>query len=269
MRRLALDWRIGLERQMKLLVNPLCWYMAFQAIGLTARLKHESDRTRARSILKVLLLITLLFAAISTPGAGRALEASLSAPESAKSAFAPAFIFVLGGGYRPGTIPAEDILVEDSERRVLHAVAAWRRNPGAHLVFAGASYLAGELREPDRLVKLMAETAHNLGVPSGALLLEPHSRNTREHPIEALKLPQVNPGSPISVVTSAWHMRRALGEFCRYFQHVRPDGAEEAPTRIGWRDFIPDAGALDFNTTLLREWIGIVWYANWSAPSKC
>jgi uncharacterized SAM-binding protein YcdF (DUF218 family) len=116
----------------------------------------------------------------------------------------------------------------------------------------------------------MAETARNLGVPSAALLLEPHSRNTREHPIEGLKVPGVSPSTPITVVTSPWHMRRALNEFCRYFEHVQPDAAAAMMhTRVGWQDFIPDADTLVFNTTLLREWVGMIWYANRNSVRKC
>jgi hypothetical protein len=57
-------------------------------------------------------------------------------PESPNSGPAPVFIFVLGGGYLPADNPDEDILVDDSERRVVHGVYLWRRNPNAHIVLS-------------------------------------------------------------------------------------------------------------------------------------
>jgi uncharacterized SAM-binding protein YcdF (DUF218 family) len=172
----------------------------------------------------------------------------------------PAFIFVLGGGYDPGVIPDEDNLSAESERRVVHGVTLWRRYPHARLVFSDALEYPGR-RELARHAQLMAATAINRGVPASAVLLEPRSRNTREHPLEALTLPGVTSAIPIAVVTSGWHMRRAQRKFCRYFQHVRIDPVPELQRSVGCQDFIPDAGTLDANTTPLREWVGMFWYA--------
>ena len=156
---------------------------------------------------------------------------------------APAFIFVLGGGYSPGMIPDEDILVTESQRRVLHGVSLWRRYPDARLVFSGVAYEYASIRKPDRLVQLMAGTARVRGVPASAVLLEPRSGNTREHPIEALTLPGVTAATPIAVVTSGWHMRRAQREFRRYFQHVRPYPVPSSLRPVAWQDLVPDAGS--------------------------
>lgn len=148
----------------------------------------------------------------------------------------------------------------ENQRRVLHGVTLWRRYPDARLVLSGAmEYL--DRRNLGRHAQLMAEVSVNQGVPAYAVLLEPRSRNTREHPIEALTLPGVTSATPIAVVTSGWHMRRAQREFYRYFQHVQTDPVPEPQCPVGWQDFIPDAGTLSDNTTLLREWVGMLWYA--------
>lgn len=244
---------------MKFLVSPFSWYLVLQAAGLVVLLRRMSGRSRA--LLRVLLLLTVLVAAASTPVTRRALEASLSPRPMSDTTLAPAFIFVLGGGYLPGARPDQDVLVEESEQRVLRGVSLWRRYPAARLVFSGATYDYSGLREPDRLAQLMAEVALERGAPSLSVLLEPHSRNTREHPIQALALSGVTPVTPIAVVTSAWHMRRARREFCRYFQHVQAYPVPSDLQRTQWRDVLPDARTLDVNTTLLREWVGMLWYA--------
>ena len=177
----------------------------------------------------------------------------------------PAFIFVLGGGYSPGVIPDEDILSPESQQRVLHGVTIWRRFPKATVVFSGAMDYAN--RDPSQHTLLMAEVAMNRGVPVSALLLESRSRNTREHPVQALTLPGVRSGTVIALVTSDWHMRRARREFCRYFEYVQPDPLPEVQPSPAWQDYIPDAGSLEANTTLLDEWVGMIWYALRSTQS--
>ncbi len=242
---------------MKFLINPFFWYLLLQSAGLLALQRHSIGRSRA--LLRALLLLTLLLAMVSTPLSRTGLEASLMLAPTSSSAMAPAFIFVLGGGYLPGVVPDEDILVAESQRRVLHGVTLWRRYSDARMVFSGVMEYQGR-REPDRHAQLMADAAMNRGVPSSAVLLEPCSRNTREHPVEALTLPGVTSATPIALVTSGWHMRRAQREFCRYFEQVQTYPVPEVQHPVGWQDFIPDADTLDANTTLLREWVGILWY---------
>lgn len=186
---------------------------------------------------------------------------------TSNSPIVPAFIFVLGGGYDPGVIPDEDMLSAESQRRVLHGITLWEHYPEAHMVLSGAMEYKG-MREPDRHAQLMAEAAINRGVPASAVLLESRSRNTREHPVEALTLPGVTSAAPIAVVTSDWHMRRAQREFCRYFQQVQTYPVPKVQRSMGWQDFIPDAGTLDANTTLLREWVGMLWYAILGAQTQ-
>lgn len=242
---------------MKALVNSLFWYLLIQLTGLWVLQKRLSDRGRV--LTRGLFGLTLLLAFVATPLAQRLLERSLTSP-LVEMARPPEVIFVLGGGYVPGVIPEEDILVPESMRRVGRAATLWRGYPGARMVLSGAAPEYQAIRAADRHAQLMAKAARDLGVPERALLLEPRSWNTREHPIEALKLPGVTPATPISIVTSSWHMRRARMEFCRYFAHVYPYPVPEVTRRVGWQDVVPNAGRLGANTTLIHEWAGVLWY---------
>jgi uncharacterized SAM-binding protein YcdF (DUF218 family) len=244
---------------MKSLVNPLLWFLLFQIAGLYVLLRRLSDRSRI--ILWSLLILTLLLGMLSTPLVRIGLEASLQVASSPDSSITPAYIFVLGGGYLPGSIPEEDVLVVESQRRVLHAVMVWRRFPDAKMVFSGASYEDEKARGPVRHAQLMAEAARNKGMPASALLLESRSKNTREHPVEALKITDVTIATPIGLVTSGWHMRRAQREFCRYFKQVIIYPVPSEQQSWSWRDILPDVDTLGANTTLLREWVGLLWYA--------
>lgn len=215
----------------------------------------------ARKLIWMLLMISLVgLGALSTPSVSRSLERSLSHAVNNQEGNAPTYIFVLGGGYLPGASLDQDVLVEESSRRVLAAIAWWREYPQAKLVFSGA---LGEIknRPNDRLVQLMAETAMCHGVPKSHLVLEGSSVNTREHPIKALELPGITSKTQIGLVTSNSHMRRARREFSRYFSAILIHPVPLSSYSVGWQDFIPNPDSLGASTIFLQEWVGIVWYA--------
>ena len=60
----------------------------------------------------------------------------------------------------------------------------WNQNPSVKLVFSSASVYQN--REDSRYAELM------LGVTESAMTIEPNSRNTRGHPVEALNVPLVD-----------------------------------------------------------------------------
>lgn len=128
------------------------------------------------------------------------------------------------------------------------------------MVLSGTVHEYEGIRDPDLHAQLMADVAMCRGVSASSILLEPRSNNTREHPVEALKFPGVAPITPIGIVTSDWHMRRAQQEFRRYFQQVTTYPVPPLRDTQGLKSLIPAANALGDNTILLREWVGILWY---------
>lgn len=241
---------------MKFLINPFFYVLLLQSTLLFGLRRHIKNSGRA--YLRASFFFTLLLMLMAMPLAGRLLLSSLTVPKS-PSSLEPQFIFVLGGSYVPGTMPAEDVLGFESQLRTLHAVELWRQHAMAKIVFAGKENFP--LRNTDRGVQLMAELAVQRGVPAEKILLEANSRNTRAHPIEALTLAGVSAQTPITIVTSSWHTKRALQEFRRHFQNVQVDPVQETRSPLGWRDFLPNAHSLSTNTMLLYEWVGIFWYA--------
>lgn len=228
------------------------WYLLTILIGLFL-LRRSMDGGNRR-IANGLILFTLLTALASTPLVGIVLELSLRVDRTGISGSTPEFIIVLSGGYIVGNSSGRDILTTYSAERVSHGVNEWRSNRAARLVFSGWS---GNGRD----TQLMARAAAGYGVPDSVLMLEAHSRNTREHPVEVLLLAGVNPTKHVAVVTSGWHMRRARREFCRYFERI--DLYPVPPRKRGGalELLVPQAGTLGGNTLLLREWVGIIWYA--------
>ena len=56
-------------------------------------------------------------------------------------------------------------------------------------------------------------------------------------------------------------MRRARGEFFRYFERLDLYPVPTVERIPSLHYVVPQASTLSRNTDLLREWVGIVWYA--------
>lgn len=179
--------------------------------------------------------------------------------EEAPKLTAPDYIFVLGAGYNPGVTDEQDMLGGECYHRVLTAVALWRQFPRAKFVLSGGGTDYPE-RPIERLGQLMRKAAILNGVPATQIIMEPHSLNTRQHPIEALKLPGVTANEPIALVTSGWHMRRARREFDRYFLKVGCSPVLLQNEPVKFYSFMPNSDAMSRNTVFLQEWIGMGWY---------
>ncbi|NCW84309.1 MAG: hypothetical protein EBV75_06250 [Acidimicrobiia bacterium] len=68
----------------------------------------------------------------------------------------------------------------------------------------------------------------------------------------------MNRDSKIAIVTSDFHLRRALGEFNNHFTNVEAFGTGDAATGLSWLDFVPLATHLDENIYRIKEFAGII-----------
>ena len=121
-------------------------------------------------------------------------------------------IIVLGGAVEADTsIGRDQISVNDAGERPIAFADLARRYPQARLVFSGG---AGSTRE-DAVseAEIVSRFADTLGVPRNRLILEQQSRNTRENAVFSARMTQPKPGERWLLVTSAWHMPRAIGCF--------------------------------------------------------
>ena len=109
----------------------------------------------------------------------------------------------------------------------------------------------------------MMEFANNYGVPNYKLIADTLSLTTWEHPQRIIELPIIDKHTKILLVTSKWHMKRALFSFKQYFDEVFPSPISVSSVNnfiYAIQRFIPQPGALSRSTTMLHEWIGLLWY---------
>ena len=240
---------------MRSLIDPV-WFLLL-VLTLTIFVKVASTKlSRVIKLLARVSVSTLVF--LSTGVATLIFDQILANETSPRSDWSPEFIFVLGGGYELGANAAQDFLGTESIRRVNAASALWQKYPKSLVVFSGRQPGTENDREPTRHGELSSEHAMSLGLTKSRIIIESTSSNTREHPIEAVKLSEVKQDSKIAIVTSDFHLRRATGEFKKHFLNVESFGTGDATSGLSWLDFVPLATHLDENAYRIKEFAGII-----------
>jgi uncharacterized SAM-binding protein YcdF (DUF218 family) len=121
-------------------------------------------------------------------------------------------IIVLGGAAQAEESFAHNQLaVNESGERIIALGDLARRYPQARLVFSGggASLLEEARAESDAVLSF----ADTLGIDGKRLLVETESRTTSENAVFTRRLVKPAPGERWLLVTSSWHMPRAMGCF--------------------------------------------------------
>lgn len=173
---------------------------------------------------------------------------------------APTGIIMLGGGIESGLSEARDqVVVNDAGERPIYFADLARRYPQARLVFSGGSgFIGGGVSEAD----IVSRQADVIGVPRSRVILENRSRNTHENAAFTAALVHPKPGERWLLITSAWHMPRAMGCFRQAGFTVEAFPVDYR-TR-GWGDVLhfhgfASDGLLQLDLAV-KEWIGLVAY---------
>jgi uncharacterized SAM-binding protein YcdF (DUF218 family) len=121
-------------------------------------------------------------------------------------------IVILGGAVQSDeSVRRGQLAVNEAAERFVAAIDLGRRYPGARIVLSGgsASLLAEGAPEAD----VALEHLVRLGLPAGSLEVENRSRTTAENAAFARALADPKLGERWLLVTSAWHMPRAVAVF--------------------------------------------------------
>jgi uncharacterized SAM-binding protein YcdF (DUF218 family) len=163
-----------------------------------------------------------------------------------------AAVVVLGSSYEPrDDIPVTAALDPDGVVRLVEGERLLRRFQARRLVLSGDP--------PERATSATgyARLARDLGVPDAAIVPLPGSRDTRE---EALHVALLMGSTPFLLVTSAYHMPRAM----RLMQRA---GAHPVPAPTGYlagdeltrRNLaVPSSSALRRTERALHEYLGLL-----------
>jgi uncharacterized SAM-binding protein YcdF (DUF218 family) len=169
-------------------------------------------------------------------------------------------IVVLGGAVEADeSLARGQLTVNEAAERVIALADLARRYPAAKVVFSGgASSLVEQAVEAEGVARFIGE----LGLARERLVLEDHSRTTRENALYSRELLKPQPDERWLLVTSAWHMPRAVGSFRRVGFSVTPypvDYRTRGP-QDAVRFFPFVANGLRRLDLAAKEWMGLLAY---------
>jgi uncharacterized SAM-binding protein YcdF (DUF218 family) len=169
-------------------------------------------------------------------------------------------IVVLGGGIDVGVSRRRGMATfQDTGERFMSLLELARRYPEARLVFSGGrGWLDdNELSEAN----VMRGFLRNHGLDEARVIFEDRARNTYENAQLSKPLAAPEPGQRWLLVTSAFHMPRAVGAFRQVGWPVIPYPVDYRTTGGFGLLTVPDAGQrwreLDH---AVRNWIGLIAY---------
>ncbi len=220
--------------------------------------------TRFRAVgRKCLVLSSILLAIGAFSPLGNILLYPLESrfPQWDASRGAPDGIIVLGGPIDTDVSAARNVpVIRSAADRIVAGIALARKYPNARVIFSGGSpnLISNDAREADYAAMIF----DSLGVSPSRLTFERRSRNTLENAEFSKALANPKPGERWLLVTSAYHMPRAVGLF-------RKAGFAVEAYPVDWRT--GDLSSLAWFTTFapdglfktdfaVREWIGLIAY---------
>lgn len=173
-------------------------------------------------------------------------------------------IVVLGGGMDSAVTSAMGGWeLAASGDRFVEALRLAQTHPEARVLIAGGVAVGSAGTVPEAVSG--ARFFEAFGIAPDRLLLDDRSRNTEENAQNALVLAVPKPGETWLLVTSAFHMPRAMGLFRRAGFAVTPwptDYSTGADAILAL-DIGNGMDNLQTTSTALREWAGLVGY--WAA----
>ncbi|WP_374250404.1 YdcF family protein [Xanthobacter sp.] len=171
-------------------------------------------------------------------------------------------VVLLGGAEVPevGLARGVPAFANAGERAIAFGALA-RKHPEARLAFIGGSgqlFSDGVASE----ARMMQMTLPDLGIAPDRVEYEVKSRNTAENAEFAKELLTPKPGERWLLVTSAFHMPRAVGCFRKVGFDVIPypvDFRTAGPNQLN-ETFSRTAVGLDMADVSIKEWVGLVAY---------
>jgi uncharacterized SAM-binding protein YcdF (DUF218 family) len=200
-----------------------------------------------------------IFWTSATPVVAHWLMASLEQPFAVDSSTLPRVEvgIVLGGAVNSPQPPRQEPELGEAADRVWHAARLYHAGHVKQLVVVGGNLPWSRSARPE--AELIRDLLVGLGVPEVRIRLGGGSRNTYENAVEASSILQGPPFPSTLLITSAFHMPRALSVFRKAGIHVdaAPCDFRAAGTLSGTLlDWTPQARALAMTSDAIREWIG-------------
>jgi uncharacterized SAM-binding protein YcdF (DUF218 family) len=232
--------------------------LALMLLAMTVSVLVRAYRTAG-----MLAVLSLgLFWVCATPVVAHWAMGTLERQYMPQSADLPrADVAIVLGGAVSAPPPLQVTELSDAADRVWYAARLHRAGHVRRLVVVGGNLPWGAAAKPE--AELIRQLLIEFGVPADAIRIGGTSRNTYENAIEARSILQGPPFDTALLITSAWHMPRALAVFRKAGLPVDPApcdfraSGDLAGTILDW---LPQARAFAMTSEALREWLGYALY---------
>jgi uncharacterized SAM-binding protein YcdF (DUF218 family) len=231
------------------------------AVGLLGLILLLTRFTRLASWLVVTSLVLIALAGLSPLGNVLLLPLEQRFPPWGASRGAPDGIVVLGGAISADVSAARGaVALDEAAERITVTAELARRYPHARVVFTGGSNAL--LFEEGAEAAFAVRELEALGVAHDRVTAEEQSRNTIENAVFSRLIANPQPGERWLLVTSAYHMPRAMAAF-------RAANFPVEPFPVDWRTrgpldavrpFASLGDGLRRTDTAVHEWIGLLAY---------
>ncbi|WP_295429688.1 YdcF family protein [uncultured Thiodictyon sp.] len=249
-----MDW-LALQRLLTTPVMPLPLGLGLAFFGLVLLWYPRARRAGSLLVVGGLPVIGLA----SSPLVAESLMASLEGaypPRDAAACPAADAIVLLGGAVRPRVEGDVRARLHGGSDRVWEAARLYHAGCAPRVVVSAGGRIEPPLQEPE--TEAIAQLLTGLGVPRSALLLESASRNTLGNAAFSRALLKPLGVDRVLLVTSAWHLRRAVAPFERAGFAVVPAGADYRSFGgcQGVQCWVPSIEALEATGLAAKEYLG-------------
>ncbi|MDO7907715.1 YdcF family protein [Paenibacillus sp. JX-17] len=213
---------------------------------------------RQRRIATVLLALTTLLYLTSTGLFSEALVRGLERQYEQPAAVHGDVLVVLGAGATQGTpdIDGKGNLLGSAANRLLTAVRLHRAT-GLPILFSGGQVFPDSGNEADIAHRQLLA----LGVPEQDILIENTSLNTEQNAENTAVILQQNHLQQPVLITSGFHLPRAVLQFEKAGIHVQPiptDYMASSSVQFYWGKIAPSSAAMSLTGLALKEYLGIL-----------
>jgi len=172
------------------------------------------------------------------------LESNYTAPEKLN---ADAIVILGGGSYSSG------FLTEDTMNRVMGGYMVYKKTKLPVIVSGGA------IEENFSDSKAMAEILKEFGVEENKLIEENKSRDTSQNALYVAQICKQRDFKKIILITSAYHMKRALKNFEKTGLQVLPYPADfKRYGHYNIYSFLPNSGNFSVSSKAIKEYIALL-----------
>ncbi len=243
-----------LSKILEFAITPICWVFVLLIIALLVK----------RQPLKKRLLITtiIVFYFFSNKFIINEIMVRWEIPAMEDTAIHGKYdVAIVLGGMTNYDSRMHRVQFEHGGDRLFQALKLYKQGIVNKLLLDGGS---GSLDKSDIEAPILRDYLLQIGIPDSVILIEPNSRNTHENALFAKPiLDSAARNGRYLMVTSGYHMRRALGCFNKVGIHTMPYSTDRAggPFRFQFDYWlVPNVEAMQEWSPLIHEALGYLIY---------